>query len=53
MPFNSSLRVFVSADNLLTFTKYSGMDPEVGGIGLDGGQYPLSRIYSLGVKLKF
>ncbi len=53
MPFNGSLRVFVSADNLLTFTNYSGMDPEVGGVGLDGGQYPLSRIYSLGLKLKF
>lgn len=53
MPLNSSLRVFISAENLLTFTKYSGMDPEVGGIGLDGGQYPVSRIYSLGFKLKF
>ena len=53
MPFNGSLRAFVSADNLLTFTNYSGMDPEVGGVGLDGGQYPLSRIYTLGLKLKF
>lgn len=52
MPFKSSLRVFVGADNLVTFTKYTGMDPEVGGIGLDGGQFPLSRIYSFGLKLK-
>lgn len=51
MSWNSGLRVYVSGDNLLTFTKYTGMDPEVGGIGLDGGQFPLSRIFSVGVKL--
>ncbi|MBN9379204.1 MAG: SusC/RagA family TonB-linked outer membrane protein [Chitinophagaceae bacterium] len=48
-----NLRVYVSGDNLLTFTKYSGMDPEVGGIGLDGGQFPVSRVYAAGVKLTF
>lgn len=53
MVWNSSLRIYFSGDNLLTFTKYSGMDPEVGGIGLDGGQFPVSRVYSLGLKLKF
>lgn len=53
LPANMGLRVYVSGDNLLTFTKYSGMDPEVGGIGLDGGQYPVSRVYSLGLRLKF
>jgi hypothetical protein len=29
------------------------MDPEVGGIGLDGGQFPISRAYSIGVNVKF
>ncbi len=53
MNWNSGLRVFFSGDNLLTFTKYSGMDPEVGGIGFDGGQFPLSRIYSFGLNVKF
>lgn len=53
LPNNANLRIYVSGDNLLTFTKYSGMDPEVGGIGLDGGQYPVSRVYSMGLKLKF
>jgi len=53
LPQDMALRVYTSADNLLTFTRYSGMDPEVGGIGLDGGQYPVSRVYSVGVKLKF
>ena len=48
---NSTLRVYISAENLITITKYSGMDPEVGGIGLDGGQFPVSRILSAGVKL--
>ncbi|WP_229359486.1 SusC/RagA family TonB-linked outer membrane protein [Flectobacillus major] len=50
---NTALRVYFSGDNLLTFTKYSGMDPEIGGFGLDGGQFPVSRIYSFGLKLKF
>lgn len=53
LPADMGIRVYASADNLLTFTRYSGMDPEVGGIGLDGGQYPVSRVYSIGVKLKF
>ncbi|MDR3268426.1 MAG: SusC/RagA family TonB-linked outer membrane protein, partial [Tannerella sp.] len=47
----SALSVNLSIDNLYTFTKYSGMDPEVGGKGLDGGRYPVPRIISLGVKL--
>ncbi|WP_229253753.1 TonB-dependent receptor [Dyadobacter sp. NIV53] len=53
LPKNMNLRIYLSGDNLLTFTKYSGMDPEVGGVGLDGGQYPVSRIYSAGLRLKF
>lgn len=48
---NSTLRVYISGENLITITKYSGMDPEVGGIGLDGGQFPVSRVLSAGVKL--
>jgi len=46
----NSLRVYLSGDNLFTITRYSGMDPEVGGIGLDGGQFPVSRVYAIGVK---
>lgn len=48
------LRVYVSAQNLLTFTKYSGMDPEVGitNSGVDVGMYPLSRVYMSGITLK-
>lgn len=49
----SSLDVTLSCDNLFTITKYSGIDPEVGGVGFDCGQYPISRTISLAVKLKF
>lgn len=48
---NSSLMVFFSGENLATFTKYSGMDPECG--GWDALKYPVSRIFSLGVKLTY
>lgn len=54
VPFkNTSLRIYLSGDNLITFTKYTGMDPEVGGIGFDGGQYPIGKVYSIGASLKF
>lgn len=44
-------RIFFSGENLLTITNYSGMDPEVGGNGIDGGTYPVSRIFSLGINI--
>lgn len=50
---NTRLRVYFSGENLLTITKYSGMDPEVGNWGLDGGTYPTSRIFSFGVNINF
>lgn len=53
VPWSGSLRLYFSGENLLTFTKYSGMDPEVGGVGLDGGQYPVSRALSFGAKINF
>jgi TonB-dependent starch-binding outer membrane protein SusC len=49
----SSIRLYVSAENLLTITKYSGLDPEVGGIGLDMGNYPVARVLSTGLSMKF
>ncbi|MBF1539495.1 MAG: TonB-dependent receptor, partial [Prevotella salivae] len=49
----STLDLTLSCDNLFTITPYSGIDPEVGGVGLDCGQYPVSRTISLGVKIKF
>ncbi|WP_205503743.1 SusC/RagA family TonB-linked outer membrane protein [Rufibacter psychrotolerans] len=52
------LRVYVSADNLVTFTDYSGFDPEIGArnsldIGFDRGVYPQSRTFRLGVNATF
>ncbi|MCE5174069.1 MAG: TonB-dependent receptor [Bacteroidales bacterium] len=48
-----SLRLFVSADNLLTITKYSGLDPEVGLWGLDYGVYPTAKTIMFGASIKF
>lgn len=48
----ASINVFVSFENLYTFTKYSGNDPSIGG-GIDYNLYPTSRKYSLGVSMKF
>ncbi|AZQ61380.1 TonB-dependent receptor [Flammeovirga pectinis] len=53
----SKLRVYVSGNNLITITDYSGMDPEVahGGswIGFDNGSYPQARAYLLGLNVTF
>lgn len=52
-----SARVYVSVNNLYTFTKYEGFDPEIGGgvlsTGVDTGVYPHPRIISFGVNLTF
>jgi len=61
-----NIRVGVSAQNLLTFTKYTGYDPEVGSyvgpnasdvtnttIGVDYGRYPSTRTYSFNIAVDF
>lgn len=49
------IRLYVSGNNLLTFTKYSGFDPEIGGgsFGVDRGQYPQPRFFLAGVNATF
>ena len=55
------LRLYVQAQNLYTFTGYSGLDPEVGNnaggsgwaSGIDLGLYPPSRTYLVGASIKF
>ena len=49
------LRVYYTAENLLTFTKYSGYDPEIGGgiFGIDRGYYPQAVTNQLGINLQF
>ena len=48
-------RLYVTGENLLTFTKYSGFDPEIGGnvFGIDRGFYPQARSYMLGINVQF
>lgn len=48
----SNLRIYMSAQNLLTLTNYSGFDPEVQG-GVDNSNYPLTRNISFGIDIKF
>jgi len=58
-----TLRLYVTGQNLLTLTKYSGFDPEIGvagtndnrgvGLGVDRGIYPQSRVYLAGISLGF
>lgn len=49
------LRLFLTAENLLTITKYTGYDPEIGGnvFGIDRGYYPQARSIQFGLNLKF
>ena len=59
-PFQQ-LRLYVQAQNLYTFTGYTGLDPEVGNSaggsgwasGIDLGLYPPSRTYLVGASIKF
>ncbi|WDF53774.1 SusC/RagA family TonB-linked outer membrane protein [Mucilaginibacter sp. KACC 22063] len=49
------LRVYVLTENLVTFTKYTGYDPEIGGgtFGIDHGAYPQARSFMAGVNIGF
>jgi len=54
----SELRIYFSAQNLFTFTKYSGLDPEIGSstlldVGIDYGLYPQARTLMAGVNVNF
>lgn len=56
----SGLRVYVSGQNLLTLTKYPGMNPEVNAHGSEGmkqgvdvSSYPVASVYTLGLNIKF
>ena len=52
-----SLRVYVQGVNLLTSTKYTGLDPELGGwdtsFGIDAGNYPLVKQFLFGINVNF
>ena len=49
-------RIYVSGQNVFTFTKYGGFDPEFGigsatSAGVDGGSYPQSKVFLMGVQV--
>lgn len=56
-----NLRIYINMQNLLTITKYSGLDPEIGlrdaydplDLGVDRGLYPQARVYSIGLNFSF
>lgn len=50
-----NLRIFVQAQNALTFTGYKGIDPETNtnGFGVDFNGNPQQRVYSFGINLGF
>jgi TonB-dependent starch-binding outer membrane protein SusC len=58
----SKVRIYIQSQNPLTFTKYSGYDPEIAvrtginsslGAGIDYGQYPAARTIIGGIQLTF
>lgn len=52
----NTARIYVMGENLLTFTKYTGYDPEIGGgsgSGIDRGIYPQPRSFMVGINLGF
>ena len=54
----SKARLYASVENLLTITKYPGVDPEVGAsnvnsIGIDRGMYPYTRTFLFGATITF
>ncbi|MFW6327016.1 MAG: hypothetical protein ACOC2F_01755 [Bacteroidota bacterium] len=54
----NSCRIYASASNLLTLTKYMGYDPDFSSgdpvaSGIDYGFYPQPRTYSVGLNFKF
>ncbi|NOR27362.1 MAG: SusC/RagA family TonB-linked outer membrane protein [Lutibacter sp.] len=56
----SAAKIYVSGQNLLTITNYSGFDPDVntGGksatnLGVDNSAYPMPRVYTMGINVTF
>jgi len=49
------VRFYVTGENLLTLTKYTGFDPEIGGniLGIDRGYYPQARTFMFGANVQF
>ncbi len=48
----AKFKIFATGQNLLTFTKYKGYDPEVSS-GIDSGAYPTAKTFSFGVNISY
>lgn len=60
LPYINSIRLSATGNNLLTFTKYKGYDPEVNSFGstpslrgIDSGAYPQQRSFTFGLNVVF
>jgi len=61
LSFFTKFRLYVAGNNIYTFTKYKGMDPEIGfgnvnqswAKGIDVGYYPQPRTYMMGLNVNF
>ena len=54
LPFFNYIRVYLSGQNLLTFSQFDGNDPEAPGSGLDYGiRYPMTRVFNIGAQFNF
>ena len=49
----SEVRFSFSGQNLFTLTRYTGLDPEVGGAGIDTNVYPVTRNFTFGLNITF
>ena len=58
----SQARIYVTGQNIITFTKYSGLNPELGyasggqqysQLNVDYAQYPLARTWTIGATIGF
>lgn len=58
--YMQSAKIYFNVQNVYTFTKYSGYDPEIGAYNqssllqnIDRGRYPTPRTYTVGLNLSF
>jgi iron complex outermembrane receptor protein len=49
---NSTMKLILTAQNVLVITKYSGLDPEIAG-GIDNNLYPRPITFTLGLNVNF
>lgn len=53
LKFMENIRLYLNIDNLFTFTRFTGYDPEVDAIGIYNGGYPRLRRWTFGIDFNF